>query len=53
MKAVDVILLIIVCAALSLAVVSVIRQKKSGNGCCGSCQGCSKKDSCGGTHSNE
>ena len=42
----DILILLAVAAALALAVFSARRRRKSGEGCCGSCEGCALRGSC-------
>ena len=46
MSMLDIVLTVLIGAALVAAVVVMIRSKRKGNSCCGGCGMCSSKDGC-------
>ncbi|MBQ9898956.1 MAG: FeoB-associated Cys-rich membrane protein [Ruminococcus sp.] len=44
MNAADIVLVIVIGAALAAAVTYLVRRKKSGTGCCGDCSRCSPNE---------
>lgn len=47
-----VIVVLVIAALIFFSVLKLIKDKKSGKSCCGSCQGCAMKEKCHGKKSN-
>ena len=49
----DILLVLLVAGAVLLAAVKILRDRRRGKSCCGSCTGCSSADECHSSTSNQ